>query len=249
VGTGKTFLSSKVVDRYWDRNESQYTRKKDEGFAFFYCNNSDKSRRSIDTILRSYIRQLSEIPGRPDSVHKTSLALYKKEGQIQNAVSVKDCEEALEEIINSYPRTTLVLDALDECYKDTRRQFLTFVQHLIQNSGRLLKVFVASRREQDIEIYMKKFRNLATIIHVNTSDNNGDIEKFMAEEMDKHSVVWAEIKPETKDRVKDVLVERSNGMLVLCLPLFTVRADDKQKGFDGLPSNGNDSNRSRSRET
>jgi hypothetical protein len=54
---------------------------------------------------------------------------------------------------------------------------------------------------------MKKFRNLATIIHVNTSDNNGDIEKFMAEEMDKHSVVWAEINPETKDRVKDVLVE------------------------------------------
>lgn len=71
----------------------------------------------------------------------------------------------------------------------------------------------------------------------------------MAKAMDKHSVVWAEIKPETKDRVKDVLVERSNRMLVSCLPLFMVRADDKQKGFDGLTSNGNDSNRSRSRET
>jgi len=211
----------------------------DEGFAFYYCSNSDPSRKGIGTLLRSYIRQLSEIPGRPNSVHKASYALYQKEGQIQHAVSVKDCEEALETIINSYPRTTLVLDALDECDLDTRRDFLNFVQHLMKKSKRLLKVFVASRWEQDIEICMDKFHNLLTIIPVNISDNNGDIEKFVAEEMEKHSAAaWADIKPETKDYVKDVLVARSNGMLVSYLSLFMVRADNEQKVSMDLPSMG-----------
>ncbi|KAJ4165745.1 hypothetical protein LMH87_007365 [Akanthomyces muscarius] len=116
IGTGKSFLSSKVIDRYLDGDQTTNHSHgdHDEGFAFFYCDRGDPTRRSFRYILRSYIRQLSEIPRRPDKVHEASYSLYNKMTQIQNDISMKECEIALLQMINSYPRTTLVLDALDE---------------------------------------------------------------------------------------------------------------------------------------
>lgn len=212
VGTGKSFLSSKVIDRYCDKDTIRFPSEHDEGFAYFYCSSSDPTRQSIHSILRSYIRQLSEISRRPESVHKASYNLYKKKVKIQDDISVEDCETTLIEMFNSYPRTTLVLDALDECGKDTRWWLAELFQRFVQKSNRPLKIFIASRKEPDIEDYLASFQNPRMLIPISTSDNKGDIEKFVAAEMAKVSANWKSITPETKRLVKKVLVEESDGM-------------------------------------
>ncbi|OHE99342.1 hypothetical protein CORC01_05383 [Colletotrichum orchidophilum] len=211
IGTGKSFLSSKVVDRYWihDKTTSQLPSQHDRGFAFFYCNYSDPTRQSVHSILRSYIRQLGEVTGHPESVHEALYNLYRKKEQIQSDITVNDCETALIEMINSYPRTVLVLDALDECREDTRRQLVGLFKRLVEKSNRLLKIFIASRLEADIEKNLGSFQGPRAMIPIHTSDNHGDIEKFVNTEVDNFTGAW---EPETKQRVKESLVEKSDGM-------------------------------------
>ncbi|CAI0654475.1 unnamed protein product [Colletotrichum noveboracense] len=210
----KSFLSSKVIDRYWthDTTASQILSAKDEEVAFFYCSSSDPTRRDITSILRSYIRQLSELPHRPKSIHRVSYSLYEKKHKIQSDISIDDCEATLVEIINSYPRTTLVLDALDECRKGTRGQLVQCFKRLVQKSKRLLKVFIASRPEPGISDYLESFRSPQTLVSISTSDNRGDIEKFVTAEMAAFSTPWKHITPETKKIVKETLVEKSDGI-------------------------------------
>lgn len=112
-------------------------------------------------------------------------------------------------MINSYPRTVLVLDALDECKKDTRRHIIELFEHLVEETKSCLKIFIASRPEHDIGRYLRPFQELRTTITINTSDNQADIEKFVNTEVDNFTVDWS---PETKKEVKKKLMEKSAGM-------------------------------------
>ncbi|KAK1471489.1 hypothetical protein CCUS01_05971 [Colletotrichum cuscutae] len=178
------------------------------GLAFFYCNSSDQSRQSIQSILRSYIRQLGEVTGHPESIHETLFNLYQRK-QIQSDITLQECETALVEMINSYPRTVLILDALDECKKDTRRQIVQLFKRLVEKTDSCLKIFIASRPEHDISDHLRSLQERRATITINTSDNQGDIKKFVNTEVDNFTVDWS---PETKQVVKEKLVEKSAGM-------------------------------------
>ncbi|KAL7906474.1 hypothetical protein GGI35DRAFT_487633 [Trichoderma velutinum] len=56
VGTGKTYLTSRVIDHI---KQTLETSAHDEGFAFFYCNRSGPSMLDPLVVLRSFVRQLS----------------------------------------------------------------------------------------------------------------------------------------------------------------------------------------------
>ncbi|KAM5354438.1 hypothetical protein ACJ41O_001087 [Fusarium nematophilum] len=209
MGTGKSFLSSKVIDHYQfdPSNPGQSTAQHDEGFAFFYCDRSDLARRKLHSILRSYIRQLSVTPRHPESIHQAPYNLYEKGGNIQAGITADDCKKMLVEIVNTYPRTTLVLDALDECDEETRQDLIGVFGYLIDHSERVLKIFIASRPEHDIREHMKVFEPVA---HIDTTDNRGDIKKFVRQRISKHTA-WT-ISEEMKIKVEETLVEKGNGM-------------------------------------
>ena len=63
----------------------------------------------------------------------------------------KECEQQLLEAVNLYPRTTLVLDALDECDERSRIKFMQTIDFLVNESERALKVFISSRPDGDIK--------------------------------------------------------------------------------------------------
>ncbi|KAH0524336.1 hypothetical protein TsFJ059_006864, partial [Trichoderma semiorbis] len=56
VGTGKTYLTSRVIDHV---KQTLETMPHDEGFAFFYCNRSGPLMLDPLVVLRSFVRQLS----------------------------------------------------------------------------------------------------------------------------------------------------------------------------------------------
>ncbi|KAG5775286.1 hypothetical protein H9Q73_011047 [Fusarium xylarioides] len=126
VGTRKSYVSSKIIDRYLvhEGDQENLTSQHDEGFAFFYCYRSDPSRKNTGSILLSYIQQLSEVPRRPDSIHQASLDLYRDGQKVQHGLTLEKCTDTLIKFMNSYPRVTLVLDALDECDDDTKRELV-----------------------------------------------------------------------------------------------------------------------------
>ncbi|KAL7912335.1 hypothetical protein GGI35DRAFT_468544 [Trichoderma velutinum] len=175
IGAGKSYLTSKVIDRYFFDNEAQ--RKHDEGF---YCSRSDTARRDPKSVYQSYIRQLAQINHYPAGIHKSISDLYRKARKEQRELSIPECKAALSELLKSYPRTTL----------------------------RPVKVYIASRREPDIE------RNLGSenFIEIGTSDNKGDIKKYIEQEMNRFGEEWESVSQGVREEVKRTITDQSDGM-------------------------------------
>ncbi|OPB46596.1 ankyrin repeat protein [Trichoderma guizhouense] len=206
IGAGKSYLTSKVIDRYVFDKEAQG--KNDEGFAYFYCSRSDAARRDPKSVYQSYIRQLARIDHYPTGMHKSIFDLYRKAKKEQRELSIPECKAALSELLRSYPRTTLVLDALDECEVGARKEIVVVLRNLATDAERPVKVYIASRREPDIE------RNLGSrnLIEIGTFYNKCDIEKYIEQEMEKFGEEWESVSQGVREEVKRTITDQSDGM-------------------------------------
>lgn len=125
MGTGKTYSISRVVD--WVK-DGLSTNSHDEGFVYFYCYRQDPVRSGPKEILRNIIRQLViglwKAVGRQGAIHKSVHDLWKNSRGQGISSTFPQWEECLLALINIYPRTTIVLDALDECSEEYRQTFI-----------------------------------------------------------------------------------------------------------------------------
>lgn len=121
-----------------------------EGFAFFYCNRNEEERRKPLSVLRSYVRQLSTGASYPQEMRKKIRELWKKMTLAGSELGFEACREQLLESVSLYQRTTLVLDALDECDPSSRRELVDAMEFLLSRTEKPLKVFISSRPDRDI---------------------------------------------------------------------------------------------------
>jgi hypothetical protein len=117
------------------------------------------------------------------------------------------CREQLLESVNLYSRTTLVLDALDECEPGSRRKLVDMIKLLLSKSERPLKVFISSRPDQDIRSQFLSEPN----IEILARHNKKDIEKFVYEEIINHEA-WRDMSPSLQEEIVKTLLDRSQGM-------------------------------------
>ncbi|KAJ5535881.1 hypothetical protein N7513_009067 [Penicillium frequentans] len=204
IGTGKTFLTSMVIDHAMDHLKRS---KNHTGFAYFYCNRNEDSRRDPLCVLQSYVRQLSTAVGRSGHMRR-SLQVASDEARRQaSQFGIKDCESQLLESVNGYSQTIFVLDALDECEPDSRYQLIKAIGDLVSKSDRLVKVFISSRPDIDIKNAFK-YRSSIEILAM---DNECDIEKFVNEEIEKPRQ-WGQISPQLQKDIVKAILDGSRGM-------------------------------------
>ena len=181
VGAGKSTLVSIVIEDALRRFEAGQSPPP----VYFYCsrNSGEPGRSDPAAILSSIVRQLScaepGLPLLPPVIEK-----YEKKGQgfISRGLRIEECCELITELIEYYPMTTIVIDALDECDPEKRDMLLDAMESLLHNSSLgLLKVFLSSRDDQDIVCTLREYPNLDLV----SSRNSPDIEAFVREETNK----------------------------------------------------------------
>ncbi|KAK0616623.1 hypothetical protein B0T14DRAFT_250364 [Immersiella caudata] len=203
-GTGKTFLTSKIVDHIQSRPQSSVTR---DGFAYFYCKRNEKDREDHLSILRSYVRQLSTSLGKPGYIRK-QLGHVRREARRKgwSGLSLQSCQDQLLESVDVYATTTLVLDALDECDPTALDQFITTIEGLLSQTSNILRVFIASRPDAEIRRQFSSRPN----IEIQAKDNKADIQKFLDKSVVKKES-WPPLLPGV---IKDALLQHSDGMFL-----------------------------------
>jgi hypothetical protein len=179
----------------------------DEGFAFFYCDRNEEVRRQPVSVLQSYVRQLSTTTRNPEHIQIQLRHLYKTARDQGSDLSFDACKQQLLESLNLYPKTTLVLDALDECDPASRSRLMETIELLLSKSKSPLKVFISSRPDRDIR---RRFLD-GPNIEIQARHNEDDIRKFVSEEVIKHEG-WGEMSPSLQEDVVKVLLDRSEGM-------------------------------------
>ncbi|KAJ5523945.1 hypothetical protein N7494_010595, partial [Penicillium frequentans] len=204
IGTGKTFLTSMVIDHAMNYLEHS---QDNAGLAYFYCNRNEGSRRDPLCVLQSYVRQLSTAVGRSGHMRK-SLQVASDEARRQAShFGIKDCESQLLESVNGYYQTIFILDALDECEPGSRYQLIQALGDLVSKSDRLVKVFISSRPDVDI----KNAFEYRSSIEILAMDNECDIEKFVNEEIEKPRQ-WGQISPHLQRDIVKAILDGSRGM-------------------------------------
>lgn len=141
-------------------------------------------------------------------MEKHIYTLYLRARKEKRGLSTAECETALIDLINFYPRTTLILDALDECEMDAREAIARILRNLVDKGQGTVKVFIASRKEADIEEYFCSHK----LVEISTDDNRDDIEKYIEEEMAKVGGRWSSVSAQVKKQVKKTIGEKSDGM-------------------------------------
>ncbi|OCL01702.1 hypothetical protein AOQ84DRAFT_306174, partial [Glonium stellatum] len=203
-GAGKTYLTSTVID---DISKILQSGPNHEGFAFFYCNRNESQRRDPLSVLRSFVRQLSNKANDENSVQNDLYSLYKKLQSKATELTLTRCKELISCFVNLYPKTTLVLDALDECDRSNRNFLVQIFEDLLSNAERPVKIFISSRPDGDIR---ERFKTRANI-EIQATDNQEDIATFVKSEIINHQR-WSRISPKLQIKIVETLLMRSQGM-------------------------------------
>ncbi|KAF5568178.1 het-E-1 heterokaryon incompatibility protein [Fusarium phyllophilum] len=201
-GAGKTFLISRVIDSTIERA------KTGEAVAFFYCKRDEENRRNPRDILRSILRQLSTPVKEVESgtIHIALPGLPSRLELNGTTFDVATCESLIGRLADDYPRTTIILDALDECDRNTREELMRVLSNLTSGSTKL-RVFISSRHDEDIRRHFKG----SPIMEVQATDNEEDISSFVGDRLFLDSR-WGDLSLELQEEVKAVFHEKSHGM-------------------------------------
>ena len=214
AGAGKTKLVSTVVGSLRRALEKG---SQAEALAYFYCDRNQPDRRSIDQIMKSFVRQLST-PRDSDMIPSCIGRCYaekEKPGFASVGLTFQECCALVRELVREYTKVTLVLDALDECDRETRHKLVNEIDQLVSNpTSCIIKVFISSRPDKDIKHRFQVGPNVC----ISATDNGEDIKKFIVDTINNSPPDWREdvaSTPGLQEEIVTTLHEKANGMYVL----------------------------------
>ncbi|KAE8325477.1 hypothetical protein BDV39DRAFT_206818 [Aspergillus sergii] len=201
-GAGKTKLVSRVID--------EFLQVQGQKLVYFYCNRNEGLRRKPKEILRSFVKQLS-IADDQTVIHDNLLQIYmdkRQRGFPSTDLSLEESEALLAQLISTYPKTILVLDALDESEESSRQSLISYFSRLVEQIQNL-KIFITSRRDGDIACQLESKANVG----INATDSQDDIAKFVSQKIDEDEQNRATpISVELKYDIVRIILDKSQGM-------------------------------------
>ena len=184
LGSGKTFLTSAVVDSFLQENSGQTS---PAPIAYFYCTKSqaEPERTDPDEIMRSILRQLTTDNGSKPTVHDRILIEYERreaEAKIDGfgipRLRVHDCARLILDTTGANP-ATIVVDAVDEVPASRRHELLSALNQITKESASVVKVFVTSRDDSNIHALLPN----ALAVRIQSQNNREDMELFVRHEI------------------------------------------------------------------
>ncbi|KAK6356878.1 hypothetical protein TWF718_001218 [Orbilia javanica] len=193
-GAGKTIICSTIIEYMKNLNVPSEV-------VYYYFDFSDTKKQTFKGFLQSAIYQL--LVANPD-IPEVATVLYEK-----HAGNQQPGHEDLFELflaLASRSKVFAIIDAIDECPKQERTDFLQLFVDKLQSRVNLL---VTSRREADIE---KVLGNFTHILSVEDSQVDADVRIHVANAMATHPAFQSWTSAVVKKQVLDSIVAGCRGM-------------------------------------
>lgn len=134
---------------------------------------------------------------------------------MKSFLSVEESKQLLIMLSAGFLKTTILIDALDECDKDTREVLFDVLEHLVSDSSpghNPIKIFVTSRNDGDLRRRLENSSN----IYIQERDNSADINLYIASEIEicieKGRLLDGVVDNDLKEHIIDVLQKGAHGM-------------------------------------
>lgn len=180
-----------------------------EPVVYFYCNRNEPERRSPTTIMQAIVKQLFvALPA--SGLPKPVVVEYDerlKSGCAAGPLSFQESNLLLISLLDIFPQTTIIIDALDETDPMERGRLLEVLTTLMHSSTSVVKIFISSRDDVDIKLKLERLPNL----YIEAQDNSEDIERFIHWEMTKSAKLF-NLPDELQTEIISTLTKKANGM-------------------------------------
>lgn len=159
-------------------------------------------------MLRSLIAQLFS---NQQCISKPLVSLFKSYQDGGKQPQTKDLEKLLEALIESYERTFIVLDALDEC--KNREELFEFIGKAMKWRSENLNIIMTSRENKDIEDFFDGNLDKRSRISVQNKKVDEDIRSYVhgTLQSDRKFKRWKK-QPKVQGEIEIELMEKSRGM-------------------------------------
>ncbi|ELR10083.1 hypothetical protein GMDG_04483 [Pseudogymnoascus destructans 20631-21] len=203
-GCGKTILTSTVTEDiflYCANDPGKVV-------AYFYFDFTDANKQKTELMVRSLISQLSE------QCIKMPLALealYSSSDKGNRQPSLDALMNVLQHMLQEFPQSYLILDALDECAN--RAELARILEQMAEWQLEDMRVLVTSRKERDIESSLKDIINRDCIIYLEPQVVDKDIQTYICQRLsdDKELIKWQK-DAEIRREIETTLMEGSRGI-------------------------------------
>ncbi|KAJ7227586.1 hypothetical protein B0H12DRAFT_1193209 [Mycena haematopus] len=220
-GTGKSVLSSTVIDKLIGDRQLFKDLRKSSAVAFFYFDFATKDGRTVEAALRRIVLQLSAQSTYP-------YRALKKQHDLLNGQALpkyQDLRHILEDLLTELGRVYIVLDALDECDDSELDQLMDLVTKLWRWTHTPLHLLITS---QPRAAFTEAFETMPCVF-LEAKLTEHDIKHFIVTELrdNRKLKTWAHC----ADGIVDRIVHKSNGMfrLAACLLVELSRCRRRNK--------------------
>ncbi len=185
--------------------ESRPTVNKAVAYFYFDFRNTDCQHEGM---IRSLISQLAV---RCTNQSKPLESLYSSCGDGTRQPKVCELKQTLQNLVQSFDDTFIILDALDECKE--REQLLGDIRDFVKWQLGGLHILVTSRREGDIKVTLDPLLNENQNIDIQSEVVDRDIRVYVREILQSAQGLrrWRN-KPQVQDEIEKALTENANGM-------------------------------------
>ena len=206
-GIGKTMMSSFLVEELEElaKHSSQMT------LAYYFCDDKFQERRTATSILRGLLLQL--LRQRPILFKHIQKDFDMKRDSL--FTSFRSLWTIFVSIIQDpeVGEVCCLIDALDECEKESRQLFLTSFKELFvsqQSEKTYVKFIVTSRRERDIVESLSAVGPAIRNLQVDSGKVNDDLSKFIVVKVNELSTRKG-YSESLKEDVKHALTNKAEG--------------------------------------
>ena len=187
-----------------------------EDVIYFFCSGSlnEPDRQDSKGILRAFVHQLSSRSPH-DRLPVSVMSEYSKmqsTGMVSGGLDFQECLDLIVALLKDYRRTTIVIDAVDECNKREKGPLLDSLKRIVHSSTTSVRVFISSRDDRHIEALLP---NLPKIT-IEEKSTEKDMERFVEKELrrciESKDLLYGEVSPELRDKLATELLAKASGM-------------------------------------
>ncbi|KAI5841639.1 hypothetical protein BZA05DRAFT_380351 [Tricharina praecox] len=198
AGTGKTILSSLIIDALIAEGIHKP--------IYFYCDFKDIEKMTRAGIYASLTAQIlaqkwTELPAHFAEYYENNKSKPFHDWSLREQLLI---------LIGMMGRGRIVVDALDECAVDVRRDVLMTLGEIYQKGQ--INVLVTSRDEIDIKLGVEIIGGSKTCIKVKASATQSDLALFVNGEIERNGTKLARLKESTKREIEATLTGQADGM-------------------------------------
>ncbi|KAH0563509.1 hypothetical protein GP486_001930 [Trichoglossum hirsutum] len=198
--------------------------------AFFYCKYNDDSRNNFLSVARGVLSQVLNYKRSSDSLllYVDEKASYSGETVL---TSLKLAKELLETVFKSCKKTYIILDGLDECNRDERKEISTWFCQLVDGLPREDMDAIRCLFVSQDDGYARKDFSMLPSIKLTAADNKCDIEAYASVWHQRIQEKFGPLNPKGF-HVANIVTARAQGMFLFAkLVILNLYEQTSRKGL------------------